>query len=210
MGYRMDADFVAQANNWVFPEVELDTKSRLNESLNSMENDLNQQMFTKLELAEIEHKKEIEEYNQEILNLKDEIDRLRMQFNNQVDLINKLVTKLKNPVSIIDEEIVELMQDIIKKLTKRIVIKEMTADASTIEHMIKELRNLIDAKNGLIAVHLSSNDHANLQKLQSDFTQIARIDNTLTDGDIIIKSNFGEVRALLNERIEQLIRVDHD
>lgn len=206
----MDQDFLKQAYEWNFPEVDLEAQTDLDESLQTIDKDVNQDTYSKQELAELERNRELELRAKENSLLRDEIEVLKTNFQSQVEVMVKLVNKLRNPVSIIDEEIVELLQDIIKKLTKRIICKEISAAPETLTQMINELRSLIEAKNGLIAIHLSNNDHSRLDALKNQFSGIACIDNNLNDGDIIIKSNFGEVRALLNERIEQLIRVEHD
>jgi len=139
-----------------------------------------------------------------------ELDNLKREYESKIVILDNLLNKLKNPTSILDEELTELIQDIIRKIAKNIICREIEADKHLLPQMINELKALIDAKNGILSIYMSPSDFARLDSEKNNLSGLTNVDNELGTGDIIIKSNFAEVRALLNERIEQLIRIQHD
>ncbi|VVC77109.1 hypothetical protein AQUSIP_24360 [Aquicella siphonis] len=142
--------------------------------------------------------------------LHDEVKNLKLEYESRINAVNQLLGKLKAPLSMVDEEVIELMQDVVKKITKRIICKEISTDPSVFIRMLDELKKMIDSKNGLITIYLSSDDYHRLNADQTGSQGLASIDSSLQQGDVVIKSNFAEVRALLNDRIDQLVRIQHD
>ncbi len=139
-----------------------------------------------------------------------ELDNLKREYEARINILNNLLNKLKNPTSILDEELIELIQDIVRKIAKKIICREIETDKTLLPQMINELKALIDAKNGILSINLSQADYARLEAEQNQLSNLMSVDSNLQVGDIIVKSNFAEVRAVLNDRIEQLIRIQHD
>lgn len=148
--------------------------------------------------------------SQEARALLDEAKKLKQEYESRIHIADTILSKLKTPISMLDEEVMEFLQDIVKKVAKRIICREIALDPSILRSIIDELASLIDSKNGLIAIYLSSEDYHCLNTHQSTADGLVQINESLSQGDVIIKSQFAEVRALLNERIDQLVRIQHD
>lgn len=138
------------------------------------------------------------------------LDKLKMDYESRIEMVNNIINQLKAPVSLINEELIELLQDIIKKIVKKIIYKEISTDLTVLPNMINELKSLIDTKNGMTSVFLSEKDYQRLEADKNHPSQLIEIDHTLSSGDIMIKSNYAEVRALLDERIEQITRIENE
>lgn len=152
-----------------------------------------------------------EAMQQEVINEEAiSLSYVKKEYEEKISHLNELLAKLKNPISILDEEIIDLMQDIVKKVVKKIIHHEVSQDPHLIKEMIEELCGALDEKNGMVEVAISSDDYANM--IDEEFKESLQLHqlDSLKSGDIIIKSNFTEIRALLNDRIEQLVRVQHD
>jgi flagellar biosynthesis/type III secretory pathway protein FliH len=149
----------------------------------------------------------VEDPNQTKIN---ELESLKQEYEAKIAILDNLLSKLKNPTSILDEELIELIQDIIKKITKNIICREIEKDNLLLPQMINELKALIDNKNGILNIYMSQLDLVRLDSEKNNLSGLASVDDRLGTGDIIIKSNFAEVRAVLNERIEQLMRIEHE
>jgi|SRR5579885_266275 flagellar biosynthesis/type III secretory pathway protein FliH len=220
----MNEDNTIEMNEWAFPEVDLGVKCELDLSAyisTDHPRETQDEIHVDDTISDDELNHETNENKQthvhsEIVEReaylmgKQEIEQLRQDYESRLSVLANLLNKLKNPASIIDEELIELIQDIVKKISKRIILKEIAVDPSLFSHMINELRGLIDSKNGMITVYLSEQDYQRLDSDKCHMTGLANIDNQLNEGDIVIKSNFAEVRALLDDRIDQLIRIQHD
>lgn len=207
----MNEEHTLELNEWSFPEVDLGAGSD-EIDLSAYFTALNSNEEEKSDAAEDTQEQAKQENQEENIKAlaKQEIEQIRQNYEEKVQVINNLLNKLKNPASIIDEELVELIQDIVKKISKRIILKEIVTDPMLFSQMINELRTLIDSKSGMITVYLSAQDYHRLDTDKNHAAGLANIDNNLNEGDIVIKSNFAEVRALLDERIDQLIRIQHD
>lgn len=142
--------------------------------------------------------------------IRNELNQLKTVYEENLNFLHDLLTKLKTPLSMIDEEVIVLVQDIIKKVVKKIIGKEIATDSSLLVTMINELKATIDNQNGLLHIFISEQDKQKLLTENSTLAADFSVANDLHPGDIIIKSNTSEIRALLSERIEQLMRLDDE
>ncbi|MEO8400368.1 MAG: FliH/SctL family protein [Gammaproteobacteria bacterium] len=198
----IDNVYVEETNEWSFPTVDVLKKNSYQITLNTKdENVLTQDDLKNLQI-------EIQK-NKEILNAKAEIENLKIDVEKKMELINSLLKKFEYPLASIDKEIVELIEYIIKKSVKNIIYKEMKSDARLVNRVIKELSQLIHSQNGLITVYLSEIDYKKMSMEASDEKVVLKINPALTEGDMILKSNYTEIRAILDDRINQLLGIKY-
>lgn len=213
-------EFSVELVEWAFPEVdmliwndEVDLGSIFIPDIPNNElvsaNDINNDIAVNQTESEDEQLIEPEVDENEIIEYQ-VLDKLKVDVESRIELLGQIVNQLKKPVSLINEELIELLQDIIKKIVKKIIFKEVTTDTAILPNMINELKSLIDTKNGMTSVFLSPQDYNHLEADKHFASGLIEIDHSLSVGDIIIKSNYAEVRALLDERIEQVIRIEND
>lgn len=138
------------------------------------------------------------------------LDKLKLECEARLDTLDKMINKLKSPASLLGDELIELVEDIIRKVVKKIIFKEISTDNTVLPNMINELKSLIDTKNGMTAVYLSAQDYQLLEEDKKQAMGLIEVDAALSSGDIVIKSNYAEVRALLNERMDQVIRIENE
>jgi flagellar biosynthesis/type III secretory pathway protein FliH len=140
----------------------------------------------------------------------EELFLLKIDYEKKIETISRILDKLHNPLANIDHDIVVLIQDMIKKIAQRIIHKEIILDAANIKIMIDDLQHLIQGKNGLTNVYVSQADFDRIDGAGPHLDLMVQVDSALSDGDVIIKSNTSEVRGILSERIELLMKAEND
>lgn len=141
----------------------------------------------------------------EITRQKEEIEKLKNEYEAKIVLINSLLAKLENPLAEIDKEIVEMLRLVIKKTVKKLIYKEIKTDKTLMNKVIAELEDLIQSKNGMVTIYLSEADYKRINQEKIPAVKNIKVDTSLNVGDVIVNSNTTEIRAILNERINQLI-----
>lgn len=197
----MEKEYNNEMFAWAFPEVELTLEKAIDNEQQGVSVPANQ--------APAE-KKEEEKASQEKLIAFNELENLKQEYNAKLAMLSTILNKLKYPISIIDDELIEIMMDLVKKVTKKIIYKEIKQDEEIIVRMFKELTGMVDDKESAVNVYLSAADYNRLDIAEHHPNALAHIDESLAEGDMIVKSHFTEVRALMNERIEGLLRVQYD
>ena len=171
-------------DEWCFPEL-----NKLN--FHEKNDDLSLQL--------LENKK----VNQELQNLKEEYEK-------KIESINRIIEKLQDPSLIFDNDLIELLEDIIKSSVKKIIFRELQSDPGLIRNIITELTSLVSDEKSVVTVYVSEQDNQRLfaEKNKSRKTKTApvvMVSSDLNEGDVIVKSNFKEIRAILNDRINQIL-----
>lgn len=190
----------------IFPEIEGDfVKSSADEE---DEDDLEAKVPPKKEESKKVTNSELEALKAEYEN---KIESIKKEYNQKIESVNRLLDELESPLSVFDNEIIDLIQFMIKKITKRIIYKEISADPEIIMNMINDLKQLLKSSADTIAeVYLSEEDFRKLDHQNNNPQLVIAKDDTLDEGDVIIKSNLNEIRAILTERIEQILGNKHD
>lgn len=181
-----------------FPEENFITTDNLAATLANKEKEL------------IENKNKLDEEIKKQAILQAELKKLKEEYTHKLKTVNHLLDKLQDPITMIDGEIFLLIQDMLKKSIKRIIQKEINDDNGLIDKMIAELKAIIPMQDGMITVYVSQTDYDRLQDDTSHSSTVVKTNEELQPGDIIIKTHFTEIRALLNERIDQLVGDAHD
>lgn len=136
-----------------------------------------------------------------------EVEKLKNEYEGKIQLLNAVLSRLENPLASLDTEVVEMLRLIIKKTVKKLIFKELKTDKNLMNKIIKELEELIQAQSGVITILLSETDFNRLNLKEKSSSKVFKINSNLNEGDVIINSNCGEIRAILNERINQLIGI---
>lgn len=137
-------------------------------------------------------------------------NQLMNDYQNRIELLNHIFEKMQQTLALFDDEIISLINTLVKNAVKKIIYQELQNDNDLLKKMINELMSLVEAKQGeLVTVSLSPLDFEKLRTEEAS-NQNIKVDPTLSVGDIIVKSHFTEIRALLNERIQNLMENSHD
>lgn len=153
---------------------------------------------------------EEEQEQNEIELVKQELEKTKSSSAEKILIMNKMIEELKYPISIVEDQVIDVLIDIIKKISFKIIQKEITLDRSIIYNMINDLSSLIHENGGMISVSISKEDYMVLELENNTEENNIIVDNSLNKGDIIVKSNHSEIRAILDERIDSLIRIEYD
>lgn len=178
-----------ESTEWTFPSVD-----------NFLHLEPEQQSPLESESAQIEQDK-----NAELQENLVKVESLRTEYQQKIAVLNKLLAKLDKPMAILDKEMLELMQFAIKNAVKKIIYKEVKSDPKIINKIIQELSQLIETQGGILSIYLSQNDYQRLMENEAQPNMQLKINPILHDGDVILKSNFTEIRAIINERIDQVL-----
>lgn len=189
---------------WNFP----DLKELSHEDVNSLiVNNVSIPKEEKFKIKEAEQ--ENNENEQSSVKQDNELENIKNEYNKKIELVNNLLVSLEKPLTLLDGELIELIQYIIAKSVKNIIYKEIKTDSKLMNKIVKELSSLIDSKNGVVTIYLSEVDFNRLTEHDNSPSTIFKVNNSLSEGDIIIKSNFSEIRAVLNERINHLLGIKY-
>lgn len=199
---------------WSFPHV--DIVKPLMEDFNSDDNPfstlvtdeadpqpLNNQFESSIENQQSQHEAEIH-------RLRTELEDLKIQYEKKIDVANELIIELKNSLSMIDLDLINIIQEIIKKTVKKIILKEFEMDSNLITHLVTELQKYIQSKEGYINVYLSEKDYQRFTVEEGQSLLNVSIDHSLREGDIVLKSKSTEVRAILDESIDLLLKAHYE
>lgn len=184
-------------NEWSFPDLDLLMKAQqLNGAIEeARKSQLEEELERRLHLEEL---------------ARQEIENLKIEYLIKIQLINNILKKVENPVSILDDEFIDIIQDLIKKAVKNIIHKEIKSNSKIMTKMIAELKSSIKSKDGMLSVSLSENDYKRLNEKENRPSMQITVNPVLQDGDVIIKSNSTEIRAILNDRIDALFKVKNE
>ena len=105
---------------------------------------------------------------------------------------------------------IEITKSIIKKATKKLIHRELSLEPLLITEMVNELIVLVQEKNSTLTVSVSGVDYNRIHSEHYQSSILFVIDNALTEGDIIIRSNVMEIRALIDEGIDRILGEKHD
>lgn len=186
-----DDDLKEKVNEWAFPDIN---------QIVTFESQQN--MLEKKRQAEHDQKlKQLEQRQQEM-------ESTKKQYEEKIDFLHKIFSNLQNPLVLIDNEMIEIFDQIIQKIVKKILIKEIKSDPKLLVGMIEELKTMIQQQdNNMLTILLSSEDFKSFKTDTKDKSISVKEEATLQTGDIIIKSNSAEIRALIDERIEKLMSI---
>lgn len=199
---------ISEAIEWSFPDVNIPGET--NQEFNPIMEQLDKIINPEEEKKNSEEKKMFEAERLEIENLKKQYEMLKDEYEAKLQMVSQIVEKLKTPMVIIDDEIVVIMNDIIRQSIKKIIHKELNTDPQLILNIVNELKSYLQNQKQIMNIYLSENDFKKLDIEKNNLQEIISINNELSDGDIIIKSNATEIRAILNDMIDKLVRVEHD
>lgn len=147
---------------------------------------------------------------QEALQQKEaELTQLKHEYSERINLSNQVLAHLANQVRLIDEEVLDCINDIIRKVTFKIIHQELKQDAELLPKMLRRLLDEVPEQKAPVTVFVSSADKEQLAEMTAD-NVIWQTDANLNSGDIIVKTHIAEVRAVLSERIDHLLGLSHD
>jgi flagellar biosynthesis/type III secretory pathway protein FliH len=152
---------------------------------------------------------EDEEAEDEKAKLEQELASLKAEYEHKIQLLNNMMHEIKSMGDLFDQEMIQVMQLLIKKICKKIIIKEVTNDADVLCQMIQEVMKDIN-EDDLVCIFLSEQDFNLIKTEQLPFTQYIKIDPQLSVGDMKIRKKTGEIIALLDNRIELVMKSNHE
>lgn len=183
------SNFSEEVNEWFFPKMEVKRESE------KLLDEIRKQDQPKPPVKSEEQIK----LEQDLA----ELDRQKQACQQQYNLLTSILTKLNEPLAVIDDSLIDLFTDIIKGAIKNIINKEIKANPALLTKMVDDLKELLHDKGGLINLFLSESDAKQFQYEGSDL--MVKTDPELRSGDIVIKSNYAEIRMLLSERLDKML-----
>jgi chaperonin cofactor prefoldin len=194
-------------NSWSFPDLAMNVSDSI-----IVESDVFSDEFSSIdENSEVIKSDELVLSEQALVqkSVEHEIHELKSSYENKLKIVNNLIGRIQNSVAVIDTEIISMIKDIINRISKKIIYREIQSDSDLITKMINELKTIVPVQNAMINVCLSPYDYQQLcDENQNPLITMTQYE-TLAIGDIIIKTNTTEIRAILHDRIDQLLEVGH-
>lgn len=138
------------------------------------------------------------------------LNLLRNEYETKIKLINNIFVKVTEISNHLDAEVINILDGIIRSSVKKIILREISFDSKIIADMIDALKSLLDHDQEYLTIHVSPTDYLSLSSDDTDNVKNLKEDKSLNSGDIIVKSKYGEVRAIIDERINELIRISND
>jgi flagellar biosynthesis/type III secretory pathway protein FliH len=179
------------------------------ESDDEVTNVFDSEFLIKNVVTEAELKKNSEEMAALEARYAEEMELVKSEFDRKIKSINSVMSAIESPLSIFDDEMIDLIQVMMKKVVKKIIYKEVNVDPDLIIKMVEELKKLFQAQTGVTAVYLSDPDFQLIDHNNINPEIVISMDASLDPGDIIIKSNYSEIQAIVNERIDHLLGIHY-
>lgn len=187
-----DSNFLEEINEWIFPKIEVNY---------GLENAIDPVHREAQEAPEVKSAEQIK-LEEELI----EVDKIKKEYQKKNDILTSILNKLSDPLSVIDDSLIDLFQEIIKAVVKNIIGTEIQGNPELLTKLINELKEFLNDKSGIINVLLSEIDFNNIhQECHNDF--VVKMDSSLNQGDIVIKSNYAEIRMLLTERMDKMLGI---
>lgn len=192
-----------ESNEWKFPEIEsfgnFEGEVQLGKNNTDSENNQEEQD----DEEESVNKVKTYQKNDALILMEQEIIK-------QNQALKNILTRIQEPLVFIDDHIINIFQDVIKKVAMKIIYKEIELDPLLIKKITDDLKLLIHSQNGTINIYLSEEDYKRIPMFAEEKSQSVIVDENLKAGDVIIKNKDTEIRALLDERIDLLMGKLHD
>lgn len=138
-------------------------------------------------------------------------EMLKVEYEKKILLLESIIKQMEKPLLDMDEESILLVQSIVKKSIKNLIHVKLNEDPKVIADLIHELIALAHDKNDAVTISLSEVDYNRLNNSGNfEFSKFMIMDTALSACDVIVKANFSEIRAVLDERIDKILGLTHD
>lgn len=147
----MEDIFIENENEWIFPKIELSIQP----------NDKKPQEKNKI----IDNENQNEHIEKMIIEnqaKKLEIEMIKAEYEKKIAIVDNMLKQLERPLSVIDDDLIEIINQIIKKTVKNLIYKEIKSDPKLLIKIINTLSESIQEKGGLITIYLSQSDYNRL------------------------------------------------
>lgn len=200
-----------ETTEWIFPEVDMfqEEENEFDDIISNDDiDDDDEDDDDEITISPVANKQNVQEQTQ----AQESVQEKTTELSRQRDLLQAIISKIKEPLAFLDDQIINILQDIIKKMTIKLINREISKEPELVKKIIEDLKSLIHSQNGLMNIYLSEEDYNRLQSATEAEAsgQTILVDKTLTEGDIVISTKDTEVRALLNDRIDLLMGTLHD
>ena len=194
----MTETIVQKTNEWAFPTME------------SNEQETNFIETTTIASEKKESMSISEVQQQQVVNSAqaEQLERLKSEYERKLALLNNVISQVDNSFSNLDDEISVIISNMIKGAIKKIILKEINLEPAIINNMIEELKTITKTNTSLCSIFVSSTDYQLLGLDKASAT--VKVDNSLSSGDVVIRSNSSEIKAILDERIEKLLGINNE
>lgn len=199
MGWLMNEAYLENVIEWSFPSLDINLNPLLIENI-SVEN---VQKNPKEEAEQVEKKAEEQKIKQEIENLKNE-------YQKKIVMLDSMIGNLENAIALFEDELIQIIHSMIKKIVKKIIYKELNLDPKVLSTMITMLCDLVHPRNNIINIAISEADFKRLELKENKLIDMLTVDPDFSEGDIVIKTDFTEIHAHLQHRINQIMENNHE
>lgn len=159
---------------------------------------------------ETQLQKQLAAESQQIAAERLQLAETQQQLDEKLAYLESILEKIKNPLAMLNTDINEMMLIIIKRMTYRILQREISLNATDVQTMLDDLKNHLSNDNSTVRMEVSSVDFQQLATLTTIHKDLLVENANLQRGDIIIKTNHAELNARLTQRIDELLRLQHD
>jgi flagellar assembly protein FliH len=157
-----------------------------------------------------EYTRKLNQALREQVDIKNELEKTKKSYEEKLTVVNELFQLVEDPVGEVSQEVLTLFHDILRKIAKKILLKEIEVDKSRLKVMVEEVRQLVKSQKDMVTVCVSPKDAENFAEEKDKLKFRLTVDDTLATGDIMVKSQVSEIRAILSDRIDQLIKANYD
>jgi flagellar biosynthesis/type III secretory pathway protein FliH len=133
-------------------------------------------------------------------------DLARRRFKKQSQVLSQVTKHLLNPLHVLDTKMLGFINELIKKITQKLILQAIAFNPQTFADMIQTLTTELPDAKDIIEIQVSSANFLNLR--DSGLSALLTENGDLTEGDIIVKTQFGEVQALLSTRLDHLLGIE--
>jgi len=150
----------------------------------------------------------IEHNPQQLDKQEQEIEGLKAVLQQKIEVISEIENQYIQTINDIDEQFFNQIMNCIKKITEKIIHKELQSDDNTLKEMISSSLKEIK-KNDSCTIFLSKTDYELLKEENIDKEYIKfQADPELKKGDYKISTPTGTITAILERRLNAFFELN--
>ena len=142
---------------------------------------------------------------QELATLRKDYQALYNEYEQNKQISMAIFERLTQSSKYIEDELIDEIRNIINSICNKLIQRELLQDQQLLVDIIEHLKKSLDNNNGPISIYVCEKDYNTLKSVAHPLSDVVKVDKLLNVGDVILQSNVSEIRAVINENINNLL-----
>lgn len=191
-------------NGWAFPDLNSIVEASCLNAEASRAPELDEKDRRLIELESI-----LREKNEEIVSLTKQLAQLQALKSEEADRLIELTKAVHDIIPLVKSEIVDLVSDMVKKISHKVLQREMVSHETLMMELIQAYINEL-GQSELIQIEVNPTDYERMKQLPFDTKAKWNVNPKLEPGDVIVTSEVSGIRLVLDDLIHRMVSAHHE